>query len=412
MSETGSSPAASLWRQREFRAYLSATAFSGIAVSMHQLLLSWLFIGILLLPADRVGLLQALIGFPGVFLMLWGGASADRRDARSLLIRVYTIAPVLSLLLAFFDQADWIRVSTVTVWGLGMGVVISFSSPAQQAILNRVTGSAVQKGVTVSTAVLLLVQMVGLTVAGQMERVGLTPVLITQAASFWAAAWMMRRVSPSPTSPTSAAGSSLRRVVEGLRAVYADRVVFDVLALNFVSSVFNAGAFVIVFPYIIKRIYNGDAALLAIMMVLFFAGGAVSNLVMLRWMPFAHPGRLFLLMQLSRIAILYLLWVEPGFPLLVTATVAWGLNMGVTTTLARSIVQESAAPGFRGRVLSVFSLGLIGSAPIGALVLGWMIEAFGTMNALLPSMLTSLLLFLYGWLGTGVWSYRSPGLEP
>ena len=55
---------------------------------------------------------------------------------------------------------------------------------------------------------------------------------------------------------------------------------------------------------------------------------------------------------------------------MVVALVAWGLNMGVTSTLARTIVQESAPSEFRARVMSVYSLGLLGSAPIGAVVLG------------------------------------------
>jgi O-antigen/teichoic acid export membrane protein len=82
--------------------------------------------------------------------------------------------------------------------------------------------------------------------------------------------------------------------------------------------------------------------------------------------------------------------------------------MGFTTTLARSIVQESAEAAYRGRILSVFTLGMLGSAPIGAIVLGWMIETFGTLNALLPAMCVSLVLFLYGSLFTSVWHYRSP----
>jgi len=89
-------------------------------------------------------------------------------------------------------------------------------------------------------------------------------------------------------------------------------------------------------------------------------------------------------------------------------TLAWGVNMGFTTTLARAIVQESAEEQFRGRILSVFTLGMMGSAPIGAIVLGWVIEIFGTLNALLPAMCVSVVLFLYGNFCTGVRQYRSP----
>ena len=376
---------------------------------MQQLLVSWLLIGVLLLPADQVGPLQALIGIPGIFLMLWGGASADRADPRTLLIRVYALSPLLPLFLIAVDQVDALSVLAVALWGLGMSVVTSFSMPAQQAILNRVSGAALQQGVSASTAVGFLVQMGGLMLAGQMDRIGLSAVLVVQAVCLAVGALAIRRISPAaPPESTGPRESALKTITAGFRATLENRVVFQILMINFASSIFNAGAFLTVFPFIIKRVYDGDAALLAIMMTVFFAGATVSNLLMFKLMPFKQPGRLFLLMQLSRILILLLLWTEPSWWLLVVATIAWGVNMGFTTTLARTIVQESAAAEFRGRILSVFTLGMMGSAPIGAILLGIIIEAFGTLNALLSAMALSLCLFLYGVLGTGVWGYRSP----
>lgn len=376
---------------------------------MQQLLVSWLLIGVLLLPADQVGPLQALIGVPGIFLMLWGGASADRADPRSLLIRVYALSPLLPLFLIAVDQVNAISVMAVALWGLGMSVVMSFSMPAQQAILNRVSGAALQQGVSASTAVGFLVQMGGLMLAGQMDRIGLSSVLVVQAVCLAVGALAIRRISPV-APPQSAEGRepALRTIAAGFRATLENRVIFQILTINFASSIFNAGAFMTVFPFIIKRVYDGDAALLAIMMTVFYAGATVSNLLMYKLMPFQQPGRLFLLMQLSRILILLLLWIEPSWWLLVVATIAWGVNMGFTTTLARTIVQESAAAEFRGRILSVFTLGMMGSAPIGAILLGIIIEAFGTLNALIPAMGLSLALFLYGVLATSVWGYRSP----
>ncbi len=88
-----------IWRNPGFRIYLGSTAFSGVAFAMQQLLLSWILIGILELPATQVGMIQALAGIPGIFLMLLGGASADGRDPRALLIQVYSIAPIMPLLL-------------------------------------------------------------------------------------------------------------------------------------------------------------------------------------------------------------------------------------------------------------------------------------------------------------------------
>ena len=131
-------------------------------------------------------------------------------------------------------------------------------------------------------------------------------------------------------------------------------------------------------------------------------------MVLLAFQPLRTPGRLFLIMQLTRILVLALIWIQPAFWVLIVATVGWGLNMGITTNLARSMVQESAPPAFLGRILSVFSIGLIGSVPLGAIVLGWLVETFGALNALVPSMLLSVVLFIYGTFASPVWRYRSP----
>lgn len=398
----------SIWQKSEFRLYLGSTAFTGVAFAMQQLLLSWILIGILELPATQVGLIQATTGIPGIFLMLLGGARADGRDPRAMLIQIYFIAPLLPLLLITLLSLSQLSIWSVIVWGLGMSVVISYSSPAQQALLNKTAGTAVQKAVSATTAIGFLVQMLGLCVAGTMDQLGLMPVLSFQAVCLGFGALSIRRLSPQPPAKTASSDPAWKIIAAGLRAAYANKVIFQLLSINFVSSIFNAGAFMTVFPFIIKRIYEGDALLLSLMMIIFYGGAATSNFIMIRVMPIMRPGKIFLLMQLSRMLILGVMWIQPSFWLMAAATISWGLNMGVTMTLARTIVQESASEEFRARILSVYSLGALGSAPIGALVLGWIIESFGTLNALLPAMVLSLLLFLYGVLFTDVYNYHSP----
>ncbi len=379
-----------------------------MALAMQQLLLSWMLIGILELPADQVGLIQAIIGIPGVVLMLMGGASADRSDPRSMLIKVYFVAPILPIFLIFMEMYQWLGVATVTLWGLGMSVVQSYSMPGQQAILNRLTSSSVQEGVTAATAIGFVVQVAGLILAGQIDTLGISPVLSLQAVGLVLAGFMMMRIAPvQPASAPATGASSVQVIRDGLVATYRSPIIFHTLLITFSSSIFNAGSFITVFPFIVKRIYDGDAWLLAVLMAVFFAGATLSNLILLRYMPLKAPGRLFLIMQLSRILVIYLMWIEPAFWVMVVATIGWGLNMGVTTNLARAIVQESAPNEYLGRIMSVFSIGMVGSAPIGAIVLGWMIERFGTLNALIPAMALSLILFLYGAFMSPVWGYRS-----
>ena len=405
-------PQHSIWSQPTFHAYLASVGFSGVAIAMQQLLLSWILIGILELPADRVGIIQAAAGIPGLFLLLLGGASADRQDPRALLIRIYLFGPILPLALTGMVAGGFLNVWTVLLWALGMGIVTSYSSPAQQAILNRIAENDVQRAVTASTVAGYLVQVVGLAVAGQIDRAGLGTVLVVQAVCIGAGAFAVQRLpAGDPPGDDAVRESALRAILAGLRAVYRQKVVFHTLLINFMSSIFNAGAFMTVVPFIIKRIYAGDAALLATVMIAFYGSASISNVLMLRVMPIARPGRVFLILQLSRLPIMGVLWLEPPFWVAVSVLMLWGLNMGITSTLSRTIVQESAAPEFRGRVMSVYSLGLLGSGPLGAIVLGFVIESFGTLNALVPGMVVSTVLFMIGVSVTEVYRYTSPILR-
>lgn len=396
-----------IWQNSEFKLYLGSTAFSGIAFAMQQLLLSWTLIGILEVPASQVGLIQAAAGIPGIFVMLLGGVRADDTDPRTLLIRVYLFAPVLPLFLITVVQLQQLSIQAVLLWALGMSFCVSYSSPAQQTILNRIASSSVQKAVSAATAVGFLVQIFGLGIAGTIDKFGLSPALAFQATCVGLGAFAVRRLHPQPPV-IQKTESPFKNLADGFREIYKQRDIMQTLIINFTSSVFNAGAFMTVFPFIVKEIYGGNAFLLSFLMVIFYAGATISNLLMIRVMPLVRPGRIFLIMQLSRMVILGLIWFQPVFWVFALACVGWGLNMGVTMTLARTIVQESATAEYRARIMSVYSLGLLGSAPIGALILGSLIDSLGILNALIPAISISIGLFTYGIIFTNVYNYRSP----
>ncbi len=404
----------SLWADAEFRAYMWATAFTTLAFSMQQLLTNVLFIDQLNASASQVGLAQAVIGLPGLVLMLWGGANADRVDGRGLLIRVYALMALPSLLLAAAGYVGALHFWTVMLWGLLISAGNSISSPALQAMLNRICGAQVQQGVTTATIIGFMVQMCGLMLAGQIDAMGTTSVLLMQALLILIGAAMVTRLTPAPIAvlPGSEKISTLSNIGAGLKAVWRDPIVMNLMALNFLSMLFNAGAFAIVFPFLILKAYQGDPHFLAVMMVVFFGGATASNFLLLQFMPIQRLGRLFLLMQLTRIIVLLGLWSQPGPIVLALFTFLWGVNMGITSTTARAIVQERAEPEFRGRVMSVLNLGFLGAAPFAALMLGAFVEWVGPVNALLPGVLASVVIFGYGVMATGIWHAESPLAAP
>ena len=399
--------APSLWQETQFRLYLGSVSFSGAAMAMQQLLITWLLVGILVLPATQVGAIQALIGLPGIALMLWGGAVADRTDPRGLLIQVYSLAWLFPIALFTAVQLDLLNIWSVSVFGLAMSTAIAYASPSQQAILNRIAGSQVQRGVTLSTIASFLVQIIGLAISGQMENVGVDTILMIQSLSLVLAALAVRQLAPAEASP-AIQQKTIAIIFDGFRAVIENRTIQHTMIITFVSGIFNYGAFAIALPYIVKRIYEGDAIGFATMMVIFYTGATISNVIQYWVMPLTRPGFWFLAMQLTRALLLYLIWLQPEWWILLLVMFFWGLNMGITTNLSRAIVQETSDPKFLARLLSVFSLGMMGAIPIGAMAIGLLVGWFGEVDALIPSMFISIGLFAYGFIFTKVGDYRSP----
>lgn len=400
-------PATSLWRDSQFRSYLASIGFTGTAMAMQQILITWLLVGILLMPAAQVGVVQAMIGLPGIVLMLWGGAIADQSDPRSLLIRIYTVAWLFPVALFSAVQSDLLNIFTVAAFGVAMSTAIAFASPAQQAILNRIAGDDVQRGVTLATLASYAVQIVGLLISGQMERVGIDTVLVIQSLSLILGAIAVRQLAAAEVSNTGKQ-RTIDVVFDGFRAVGANKTIFHTMIITFISGLFNYGAFAIALPYIVKRIYEGDAVGFAMMMIIFYGGATISNMIQYKIMPLARPGFWFLFMQATRAVLLFLIYLQPGWWLLMIVMFAWGLNMGVTTNLSRAIVQESSEPQYLARLLSVFSLGMMGAIPLGAISIGFVVEILGEANALIPAMFVSVGLCLYGFLITPIGRYRSP----
>ncbi len=404
-----------IWQLPSFRSYLGASSATMLAFSMQQLLISWLLIGVLQTDPEHVGIAQAVIGVPGLFLMLWGGASADRTDPRGLLIRVYVAAVLLPLLLVVVDHLDLLGYWSVTFWALLMSVAMSFQTPAQAAILNRSAGRRIQEAVTAATGVGFVMQVIGLALAGQLETVGLDTVLVCQSLAIAAGAVLISRLPAAPAAsgasavaaPAARPPSALRSVIDGLVVIRHHAVLLHVLIANFASMLFNAGSFFLIFPFLMTQVYGGDASFLAIMLVVFYAGAVLVNFILLRFMPLRRPGRLFLGMQLTRALIFAVLLFQPPLPLLVVVIFLWGMNMGITTTTSRGIIQESAAEAYRGRILAVYNVGALGAQPLGALVLGFIVAQVGILNGLWPGLIVSVGLFVYGIAITPIWSYES-----
>lgn len=359
-----------------------------------------MFLGVLKESADVFGQNRALISSMPLVILLIGGVVADRVESKRFLILVTLIASCAPLVLigALGNLATW----HITAFAATMAILNAFVDPSRQAVINRVSRTDIQKSIAIVYIVPSLMSMLAMSAMAPLESLGLAWVLVTLSVLLVVSASSLLGI-PS-VWPT---GAPRLNLTGGIKAVWRTRVIREVIGMNCVSALFNAGGYVVVVPLIATGVYGGDAALLAMVGIFFLIGSTGSNFLLLAFMPIRRPGRIVVVLQLTRAVFLLLLLMRPAQWIFLLLVGCWGLNMGITSTLMRSTVQELAPEQHRAQILSVMLFGFMLASPISALVLGEFVHQTSPLMGLVPGIVLSVALFVWGLKLSDFWKYTS-----
>lgn len=339
-----------------------------------------------------------------LLILLLGGIVADRVESKRFVIVVTLIAACTPLVLigALANLATW----HITAFAATMAILNAFVEPSRQAVINRVSRTDIQRSIAIVYIVPSLLSMLAMSVMAPLESLGLVWVLVALSALLVVSATSLLGIPA--VWPT---GTPRLNLVGGIAAAWKNRVIREVIGMNCVSALFNAGGYVVVVPLIATGVYGGDAALLALVGISFLVGSTGSNFLLLGFMPIGRPGRIVVVLQLTRAVFLLLLLLQPAQWVFLLLVGCWGLNMGVTSTLLRSTVQELAPEQHRAQILSVMLFGFMLASPISSLVLGEFVHQTSPLMGLVPGIALSIALFAWGFKLSDFWKYTSASAE-
>ena len=386
--------------------YLTSSSLSMAALSLQGLVITWILVGVLKESADVFGESRALISTAPLLIYLVGGIAGDRVDARRLLFVLTALTATIPVMLAL--AVDMLNVGLVIVFGASTALLGSLADPARQGIINRVSHIDIQRSIAIVTIVPSLVGIAAMSFGTRLEQFGLSSVLLILGLFYALAAVTTLGLPRLP-----ATGDRRESLVQGFKAVIEVPLIRRLFGMNFVSAIFNAGGYMVVMPYILFEHYAGgsipigDDALLTAMFIAFTIGSTGSTIVLFLLMPLRQPGRIYIALQLFRILVIVGIWLQPPPWLFLFFVGLWGINMGITSTLVRSTIQELAPPDHRSKVLAFYLFTFTLSSILAAWILGYVVEWIGALNALLPGVLVSIGLFVYGYWWSTYWQYRS-----
>ena len=400
------------WRAKRLRrgvrielpAYLMVQCSWFMAFGLQMVLFPYLITGQDHLHMDglALGLANMALSAPSVIFLLIGGVVAERADGRRLLIVLHLLAAIPALFLALAVARGQLTYPGMIIYGLTIGTVGAFMMPARDSIVNEVVerrmrvGSNVtlQLGVTLATMAQFLAQIAGLILAGYADKMtrmpqwlggfGIGPIaaeklLLAQGGVLVLGTLFALNLAKGRQVRTgrSGIGAAFGDIAEGFRAVRSDGRLWAMTALMFGVGIFVIGAFLVVLPIVNRDIYGFGSDGIRDMFVTFWMGAFVSSVVLSIFRRIKRQGRLLLVAQfLGSSSILAMMWEIPHWAFLGIVFI-WGLAAGISIAMSRSIVQDAAPKEKLARVLSIYQLGFMAGAPLGAAVMGALVDLFG-----------------------------------
>jgi len=363
---------------------------------------SWLIVGELKAGGQWLGLAQTSTMLPALFLVLFGGAAADRVDPRRLIAGVHTLAALPVLALAATVASGRLSLAGLGAYGVAIGTLSAFSMPARDTLLSRVAGRDLMRAVTTMTAVQFGAQSVGNLLAGGARWWGPLPVMALQALLLLAGALAIRRVgAAAPAARAPGQRSALREIGDGLALVASTPRLRTPLSMVLAVSVLFIGPFSVAIPLLVRDVYAGGAAEISLVFTL-FPLGTIAGSLWLRARGLRRKGRATLIALALCSATLATMGTGIPLPALMAATFVWGLCGSVFINGSRTLYQAAAPTERRARVMAVYQLAFLGGAPLGSLTAGLLSAAVGPERLLFACAGAMLVVLAAAALGTGM----------
>lgn len=386
----------------QYRWYMAGVASFVIPMGIQTILFPWLIVVELQQGPERLGIAQMSTQIPGLLLILLGGLLADRVDRRSILIWMHVLAGVPSAALAFAIWTGSLSYSLMIAYALFIGTVGAFVQPARDGMLNQIADGQLQRTVTITMGLTFGAQIFGFIAASFADQIGAPPLLLAHSAIMLVGAFFASRLHRKQTVAYSGGASGLQQIKEGVAIVLASTTMRPSLILIITMSFFYGGSFMVINPLVVRDVYFGSAAEIAMSFACFMLGTIGSTVILVSVGGIKRKGLgLMLALFLGGFG-----WLIASFDLPFTGYLAmlflWGMGGGVAMSMSRTIMQESAPEAYRARVLSLFSLGNLGGMPLGALFLGFVAGAYGPLLAIRVAVGGVWLMVLLVWIFTNL----------
>ncbi|MCB0730347.1 MAG: MFS transporter [Ignavibacteriae bacterium] len=373
-------------KYRNYRLFFIGQGISLIGTWMQQIALGWLVYK-LTDSAFLLGLVSFSSQIPTFILALFAGLLADRYSKHKIIIITQSLAMLQAFILAILTLTNTVNIWYIITLSVFLGLINAFDMPTRQSFAIELVDDKkdLPNAIALNSSAFNAARLIGPTIAGILiTTLGEGICFLINAISYIAVIFALLRMKIQSVQNEVKSEKVMQGLKEGIKYAYNFIPIRILLLLVAIVSL-TGMPYTVLMPVFARDILHGDSSTLG---YLFGAVGigAFTGAIYLasrktvlglgRWIAAATSifSMGLLLFSFSRnIYFSLFLMLFTGFGMM--------MQMASTNTLLQTLVDNNK----RGRVMSLYVMAFMGTAPIGSLMAGTLASTIGAPLTVLSS---------------------------
>lgn len=383
-------------RHKNYSLFFIGQFISLIGTWIQQIAISWLVYR-LTNSALLMGVITFMGSIPSFFISPFAGVFIDRINKYKILIIIQLLFMFETFILAMLTLTGVVQVWHIVVISALMGMTNAFDIPLRQSFVVQLVedNNDLGNAISLNSSMFNLARMIGPAVAGILiASVGEGSCFLINSLSYIAVICALLAMTISyKLRPKAPKENVLEDLVEGVQYAFKVSAIRNAL-LSLAISSFIGMSFQVLMPIFAKEVLNGNSQTLGFLMSSSGIGSLFGALKLAARKTFTGLENAILiaslLFSLGSIGLAFTnnLWIS------VVLLFLTGFGMVTIMASNNTIIQNSVDEDKRGRVMSLYTMAFIGTAPLGCLFEGAVAEKIGVPDTFLLNGIVMLVLTL------------------
>jgi MFS family permease len=370
---------------RNYQLYFTGQSISLIGTWMTRIATSWLVYRL-----TGSALLLGLVGFagqiPSFLLAPFAGVLIDRWNRHRLLVVTQGLAMIQSAALAVLTLTGVINIWHVLGLSLFQGLINAFDMPARQSFVVEMVEKRedLPNAIALNSSMVNAARLLGPSIGGVIiAAVGEGWCFTIDAVSYLAviASLLLMRLAPKPVVKARET-RLLQELRDGWSYVAGSPPIRSILLLLALVSLVGM-PYTVLMPIFASTVLHGGPHTLGFLMAATGVGALCGALFLAQRRTVLGLGRVIPFMSalfgagLIGFSLSHVLWLS--LVLLLFTGIGFMVQMSASNTLLQTLVSDDK----RGRVMSYYTMAIMGITPFGSLLAGTLAHRLGAPHTLL-----------------------------